>query len=68
MFAPHLKLVEEFQRISSFICIGLLCIYQTIIFGDVMKKIKIKVVKNMMLHASSDILALLGESHFQTRK
>ena len=33
-----------------------------------MKKMKIKVVKNMMLHASSDILALLGEGRFQTRK
>ena len=29
---------------------------------------KIKVVKNMMLHASSDILASLRESCFQTRK
>ena len=68
MFAPHLKLVEEFQRISSFIRTGLLCIYQTIVIGDVMKRMKIKVVKNMMLHASSDILALLGEGRFQTRK
>ena len=32
------------------------------------KKMKIKVVKNMMLHASSDILASLRESCFQTRK
>ena len=68
MFAPHLKLVEEFQRISSFIRTGLLCIYQTIVIGDVMKKMKIKVVKNMMLHASSEILALLGKGRFQTRK
>ena len=68
MFAPHLKLVEEFQRISSFIRTGLLCIYQTIVIGDAMKKMKIKVVKNMMLHASRDILALLGEGRFQTRK
>ena len=33
-----------------------------------MKKTKIKVVKNMMLHATSDTVASLGESRFQTRK
>ena len=32
------------------------------------KKKKIKVVKNMIQHASSDILTSLGESQFQTRK
>ena len=31
-----------------------------------MEKMKMKVVKNMMLHASSDILASLRESRFQT--
>ena len=65
-FASHSKLVEEFWRISNFICIGLLRVYQVIINGDVMKKIKVN--KNTMLDASSDILALLGESHFETRK
>ena len=40
----------------------------SLIIGDVMKKIKIKVVKNMVLHASSDILASIGESRFRTRK
>ena len=66
--APHSKLVEEFRRISNFTCIGLLRVYQTIVLGDVIKKMKIKVVKNMILHASSDILASLGESLFQIRK
>ena len=66
--APHSKLDEEFRRISNFTCIGLLRVYQTIVLGDVIKKMKIKVVKNMILHASSDILASLGESLFQIRK
>ena len=47
------------------ICIGLLRVYQTVIVEYVME---IKVVKNMVLHASNDILALLEESRFQTRK
>ena len=33
-----------------------------------MKKTKIKVVKNMTLHVTSDTLASLRESRFQTRK
>ena len=33
-----------------------------------MKKMKIKVIKNMVLHVSNDIWASLGESRFETRK
>ena len=33
-----------------------------------MKKMNIKVIKNMVLQVSNDIWASLGESRFQTRK
>ena len=59
------KLVEEFRRISNFTCICLPCIYQTIVIGGVMKKMKIKIVKNMILYASSDFWLRLKKVLFK---
>ena len=49
-FETGWRILKNFQ----FHLIGLLCVYQAIVIGDVMKKMKIKIVKNMILHASSD--------------
>ena len=62
-FVPHSKLFEKFRRTSNFTCIGLLRDYQTILIGDVMKKIKIKVVKNMMLQSSDILVESKAESN-----
>ena len=56
------------MNFKEFTFIGLLRIYQAIVIDATKKKKKIKVVKNMILHASSDILASLRKSCFQTRK
>ena len=72
-------LVVCYKRHVCLILTGLVCFMQQVIIfvllkfsflsydliTDVMKRMKIKVVKNMILHTSSYILAWLEESCFQ---